>query len=259
MSDAEPVVVEPVVEPVVVEPELNEIEIKATEMGWNPEGVEGKKNLSADEFIDRQELYNEIHSLKRSVKTQKKQYEDLSEHYNKVAEHEREKAIKELKSQKKVALENDDYDAVVEIDDKILDAKTSEQNSKQTQNVDNDIFDKWVTTNTWYDKNDEMKEMADDLGALYYNQNPNQSLDDIYKKVTERVQKMYPKEFSNPNRDKPNAVEGAQNSSKRSTKKRYTANDLNDVQRKVMNRFVKSGVLTEEQYVEDLAKTGQLG
>lgn len=34
-------------------PEYSEIELEAIEHGWNPEGVEGKRNLSAEEFLDR--------------------------------------------------------------------------------------------------------------------------------------------------------------------------------------------------------------
>ena len=38
-------------EPIEATPEYTEIEQEAMGFGWNPEGVEGKKNLTAEEFV----------------------------------------------------------------------------------------------------------------------------------------------------------------------------------------------------------------
>lgn len=62
------------------EQQYSDIEVKAIEMGWNPEGVEGKRNLSAEEFVDRKELYDSIHSLKKQNKRLEEGYEALRKH-----------------------------------------------------------------------------------------------------------------------------------------------------------------------------------
>lgn len=71
--------------------EYSEIELNAIEKGWNPEGVEGKKNLSAEEFLDRQSLYDDLHSLKRQNKRLATDIENINKYQKSIREDERKK------------------------------------------------------------------------------------------------------------------------------------------------------------------------
>ena len=55
--------------------------------------------------------------------------------------------------------------------------------------------------------------------------------------------------FQNPNRNKPNSVEGA--STPRAGKESF---QMSEDERKVMNTFVRTGIMTKEAYIEELKK-----
>ena len=138
---------EVIVKEEVVETEPTEIEKEAMEHGWTPDGVEGKRNLSAEEFMDRKPLYDDLKAQKRQIKRLQEGFEAMTQHSAGIAERERAKAIKELKEAKKAALENENYDAVVEIDEQIADTKAQDTAPKT-----NNIFVGWVEENEWYNQ-----------------------------------------------------------------------------------------------------------
>ena len=48
--------------------DYSDVELEAIEHGWNPDGVEGKRNLSAEEFMDRKPLYDKIHATEKKLR-----------------------------------------------------------------------------------------------------------------------------------------------------------------------------------------------
>lgn len=227
--------------------EYSEVESQAMEHGWTPEGVEGKRNLTAEEFMDRQPLYDDIKSHKKQIKQLKEGVEALRKHNETIAERERAKVVAELKQAKKLALEQENYDAVVELDDRIAESKASVP-VPETQ-AKNAEFDAFVEDNPWYQEDQELTTFADALGTSYLSNNPHIPVDKVYSYVASQVKQRWPEKFSVPARRRPSPVEGAQ-SGRAATKSKYSAKDLPEDARQMMKTIVKSGALTEQEYLK---------
>lgn len=91
-----------------------------------------------------------------------------------------------------------------------------------------------------------MRAYADALGRdlAYKGLSPKE----VLKEVERQVKMEFPNKFTNPNRDKPGAVEGSSNKGGKSS----DSFQLSDDERRVMQRFVRSGVMTEAEYIKDL-------
>jgi len=61
-------------------PEFSEVEQDAMSKGWSPDGVEGKPNLSAEEFVARQPLYDKLHKTDRAMKRVEDQNKAVTAH-----------------------------------------------------------------------------------------------------------------------------------------------------------------------------------
>jgi len=70
------------------------------------------------------------------------------------------------------------------------------------------------------------------------------------EEVEKQVKIEFPNKFTNPNRNKPGAVEGSSNKGGKSTGEV----SLSDEERRVMQTFVRTGALTEKEYIESLRK-----
>jgi hypothetical protein len=161
----------------------------------------------------------------------------------------------DLKAQKKEALVAGDPDKVIEIDEKIAEAREAKQAPKAQEAVEPQVqpeFVAWVAANRWYETNTELRTFADTTGYAYAHSHPGAAPTEVFKYVSERVAKAYPELFRNQRKDAPNSVEGGSGPRKSPGK---TANVvLSEDEERVMKRLVRSGVLTEEQYKNDLAK-----
>ena len=231
----------------------SEVEQTAIDMGWNPEGVEGKRNLSAEEFIDRQPLYDDIRSLKKQARKLQDGQDALKESHAVIRAKASEDAIRKMQEDKKYALENEQYDAVIEIDDAIANERAS-ANEEPAENV---AFDKWVDSNEWYNQNDEMRDYADTIGAGYLSKNPKKDLADVYEYVRKQTERHYPEEFggeqtpdTDGNRRRNNPVEGA-GKGRSGGGSRYSVRDLPEDDRRIMETILNSTTMTKEQYLKD--------
>ncbi len=230
--------------------EYSDIEKQAMEMGWSPDGVEGKRNLSAEEFIDRKPLYDDLHTTKKQIKRLQSDIDNITKYQDRIREDERKKVIEELKASKKQALADEDYDKVVEIDEEI--ASKREEAKKEKDTPKNNAFDQWVSDNKWYHDDSDMRIVADGLGQSYFQQHPEQDLSDVYDYVSKRMREIYPDKFGNTNRSKPASVEGAQRTAiKRNAKSKYSAKDLPEEERQIMRTILRTSKMTEEDYLKE--------
>jgi hypothetical protein len=234
-------------EEVDISPDISEIEQEALQHGWNPEGVEGKKNLTAEEFMDRKQLYEDLRTIKRRNKRLEEKYDALEKHHKHVSEREREKLLLELKQAKTAALSQDDYAAVVEIDEQL--AKARELPTTQDKVDVNEAFQEWKNDNNWYNSDSEMTEYADIVGAGYFNKHQNVELEEVYKYVSKEVKKRFPEKFESQ-RPKNTMVEGATRG-RTVSKSKYSEKDLPEEDRQIMRTLVRSGALTAEQYLKE--------
>ena len=225
--------------------EFTEIEQEAIRHGWNPEGVEGKTNLSGEEFMARQPLYNDLKKQGRKIRELEQAIQSFAEHNKKIAEVERNKAIAELKEQKKAAYANEDWEAITEIDEKIADTKAT-----PTVQPINTIFSDWVDRNSWYQEDDKWRIRADGIGQSYSVSNPNATYEDVLAYVENEIRelrKSVTKQVDSP-------VEGVGNSRKSSVKgKKFSRKDLTSEEQKFMDTALRiAPSLTEEEYLRQV-------
>lgn len=241
----------PVVETPGSTTQVDPIEAEAREQGWKPkEEYEGDpaKWRPAKEFVERGELFGKIDHMGKELKETRKALKMLQDHHTKVRETEYNRALTELKALQKKHLEEGNSDGYLETTELLTDLK-AEQKAREVvqQNVPNQPdprFINWVSANKWYEKDAEMRKYADTLGAGYAASNPGIDPEEVLQYVTKEVRTRFSTKFVNPNREKPSTVEGA--STGAANKSSF---ELTDDERKVMNTFVRAGVMSKEDYI----------
>lgn len=226
-------------------------ESQAREQGWKPkEEYEGdpEKWRPAKEFVERGELFGKIDSMGKELKETRKALKMLQEHHSKVKETEYHKALNELKALQKKHLEEGNSDGYLEASELLTDLK-AEQKAREVveQNAPakpDPRFVQWVNSNKWYQVDADMREYADTVGLGYAQRNPGLDPEDVLQYVTAQVKKQFAAKFTNPNRNKPSAVEGDA-----APVVKKNSFELTDDERKVMNTFVRTGIMTKEEYI----------
>lgn len=240
-------------------PELSPIEEKAMSLGWRPkEQFEGEEEefIDAKEFVRRQPLFDRIENQNKQLKNVTKALEALKVHYTRVEEAAVQKAINQLKAQRKSALADGDGDSFELIDDEIKKAETQLQQIEQVKN--NPIVEETVvhpewqafqSRNPWYTSTGYMRKFADEIGQELAAKGVAPT--EVLKQVEQAVRKEFPTKFTNPNKQNAPDVEQSRGSGSKPTGKESDS-FMNEQERKVMNDLVRSGLLTKEKYIADL-------
>jgi len=237
-----------------LDPEFSDVEVEAIDKGWNPEGVDGRRNLSAEEFMERQPLYDKIHRSERAVKRMQDSQSALQQHLETLQESINKQRVDDLKVQKRVALKGEEFDRVMEIDEQIIDIH-AEPAAPAQQPPDTTVFDDWAEQNTWYDSDTQLKRYADAVGAEYAKQYG--TLDSsVLAKVTAEVKSAFPDKFT-ATRTRPSPVEGASRATSRVRAPNYTVKDLDSDTLNVMKTLVRDGTYgSESEYIKALEQSG---
>jgi len=227
----------------------------AREMGWRPKDEwEGdpEKWRDAKEFVERGELYGKIDTMGRELKETKKALKMLQEHHSKVKETEFKRAVDELKALQKKHLEEGNSDGYIETTELLTDLKAEQKARQVVQETTpppvDTRFTSWVSENKWYETNTEMRDYADIIGQGYAKAHQGIDPVEVLKYVTKEVKVRFKDSFQNPNRTKPNAVE----SGGQGTPAKKSSIELSEDERKVMNTFIRQGVMTKEEYLEQV-------
>jgi len=239
--------------------EHTETELKAMDSGWVPKeefSGEEHKWVDAGEFLRRGELFKKIEDQSKQLKDVRSALNEMKKLHSQVRDVEYKRALDTLKAQKKAALEDGDADAVLAAEDRIeLVKEQVKQLQNEPANVQEDSgaehpeFVAWTEQNAWYKSSAPMKAFADTLGQELARAGNSPS--EVLKKVAVEVRKEFPNKFRNPNQDKPGAVESGKGTAGRQTSGSFT---LTDEERRVMNTFVRSGAMTEKDYIAELKK-----
>lgn len=243
----------------VHEPSANEVEARTA--GWVPkEEYNGDENkwVDADEFVRRGPLFEKINSTTRELKEVRKALDQLKAHHSTVKETAYKEALADLKAQKREAFIDGDPDKIIDIDDQIAAVKEQQRAFDATRKVEveqaatgeiHPEFAAWTSRNTWYNTSKPMKAYADALGIDL--RESGLSPTEVLKRVEIEVKKEFPQKFHNPNRDKASAVEGV---GKGGGKTNGGGDGLTELERNIMERFVRQNVMTREQYKAELKK-----
>jgi hypothetical protein len=163
-----------------------------------------------------------------------------------------ERAMIDLREQKKEAISSGDGEKVLQIDDAIDELKTARKEERIAAPAPNQIdpaFIAWQDDNRWFGKDTELTAEANLIGEVVKRQNPSLIGTDFLDEVTKRVKRMYPEKFTNANRNRPNPVEGS--TAKPATRGGKGFNDLPAEAKAACQKFEKQNLMTREQYIKE--------
>jgi len=238
-------------------PEFSEVEQEAMTHGWKPESEfeskTGKKWKTAEQFMELKPLYDKIDEQHREVKNLKKGMEAFGKHYNKMEQAAYDRAMNDLKSQRKTALEEGDLVLAEEIRD-TMDLKKREATLAPIVEPQEDRtaeMNSWKQRNDWYEKDEDMTAYADGVGNKLLRSGKDPT--DILAEVSKRTRAAFPAKFRNPNKDTAPRVESGSGGRNRggSETAGLTAQEI-----QIMEQLIRSGApITREAYIRDLKKS----
>lgn len=207
-----------------------EIEQKAKELGWVPQEQfrgDPEKWVPAEEFVRRGEevmpilrqnnkrledqltqTRSELAEIKSSLKEATDAMEAFKEYANDASKRAYDKAVQDLRDQKRLALENQDHDAVIAADEALLDlrdkapkplekatAPTKQEQQSQASIEANPEYLAWKADNSdWVDVDQEKMAYAASIGAYLKAMNPGLKGRAMLDKVSEEVRARFPGE-----------------------------------------------------------------
>lgn len=237
-------------------PQMSQVDVEASEQGWVPQAeFKGPEHrwVDAGEFLRRGELFKKMDDQRRELKDLRSAVVEQRKLHAQVREVEYKRALDTLRLQKRQALQEGDADAVIAVEDQIDAVKEAAKQeaaqptdipSGQTEHPD---FVSWKDRNRWYVTNEHMQVFADKIGRDLGSRG--MAPQEVLKQVEAEVRKEFPTRFRNPNQDKPGAVEGGSSKGTAGTGKAFA---LSEEQRSIMKSFVRTGAMTEKQYIDDL-------
>lgn len=243
-----------------VEKQYTPIELEAMDQGWVPEEDytgDPDRYVTAKEFVQRGELFKKIESQNRELRDQRKMLDHLSQLSKQSYDAGVKQTLANLKNQRKEAFAEGDLEKVSQIEDRIDSVKEQVELQKQqqvtiqpyTQQVAPEL-QAWIDKNRWYENDVALRGAADAIGVALAKEG--RSPADVLREVERRIRTEFPNKFHNPNRDKPGAVEGT--GGVRKTGKGSDDVELSPLERDMMGKLVKAGVLTEKEYKDQIKR-----
>jgi len=221
------------------------VEEKARQMGWVSQeewkGDPGKWR-PAEEFVERGEniipiLKDRVSKLEEelqiSLKLNKAEIEAVKKATLAQAQKDYEKQLDELRKQKFEAVQSGDVEQYTKIERQEKNLKPPEEPKSQ----ETPVFAEWKAKNSWYGADKDLTDWAEFVAAKIHTENPNMEEKAFYESVASRVKTQYPDKFTNPNREKPDMVEGG--GAKPSGGKGKTWSDLPDSAKSAYARLAK--------------------
>ena len=248
------------------------VEELAAQLGWRADH-EGEDAVDAATYILRSKDIQKAMSkhnkdLKENLNVVQSSVAALKEHNERVYQAEVKKLqaeITSLKKERKSAIELADVDKVESLDAQIeelqkdINAPKIHDNSKSDVPA-NPVYDAWIADNEWYLTDPEMTKYADTVAQNYIGA----PLERIYATVRQKVQEVFPEKFetkttnnvATAGKSKPigpvSPVDKGTNGKGASSS--FSKSDLTPEQINIMNQFVRGGIMTEEAYINDIAK-----
>ena len=234
-------------------------EHEAMAQGWRPkEEFDGEPDrfIDAGEFLRRGELFSKIDHQNKELKQLRAAMEQFKQHHDRVEKSAYDRAIADLRKQRKDALAEGDVEQYEALDTKIDELKDEkEQFVRQQAQVQavpevNPEFSAWVSRNQWYANDPLMAGAADRFGVTLAKQGIPPL--EVLKQVEAKIKEEFPHKFSNPNRNKPSSVEGASTPRGNGNKSKFQPSEM---EKRVGMNLVRSGAFAKiEDYYAELEK-----
>ena len=207
---------------------MSDVEAKAKEMGWVPlEDFRGPEAnwKSAEDFVRIGENYmpvlkERLGKMEGTITDLRKENAKVTGSLSKLAQWHRgtwkrqyEKALNDIRMQKKVAVQEADTDLYDDLEEQeaalIEDAGATNPDVDAQQGVTVPEYDVFQGKNPWYGSDHEMTMYANGLQAIL-TQHENITNDEMFfQEVEKRVRLRFPEKFRNDNQALPPAVEGS--------------------------------------------------
>jgi hypothetical protein len=198
------------------------VEAEATKMGWTPKDQfkgDPAKWRPADEFVERGK--NMLPIVQATVKRQEKQIEELTrtvkdftEHMTKTEQRAYDRAMADLKAQRKDAIAAGDGEAFEKVDEAItdlqkeVDAKAAKAKTSAPAAQDDPVYSEWEGRNKWL-ADERMAEYAEFAANSMRSRGEKAQGAEFLDLVTKKVKEQFPDKFTNPRRESAPSVEGA--------------------------------------------------
>jgi hypothetical protein len=199
--------------------EPTESEAKARRQGWRPRDEyrgPDEKWVDADAFLKRSD--EELPVMRERLKKQDRDLADLkgtvakfAEHHAKVEKIAYERAMNEVKKQRREALAIGDADGFEQAEERIAELKEVKPAATQkaaAAEISPDV-QAWVEANPWFMSDAKMHNLAKVTCDELQQEDPTRDIKDILKEVAKEVKTRFPEKFANAKRSAPPAVEGA--------------------------------------------------
>ncbi len=269
----EEIVVEPqsTTEVVADTPQITPEEQLARDHGWRPQDEwDGNPDdwIPAKEFNFRGELYGRIAKYGHELKEQREALRKMFDQHRKLYDAGYSKAVADLKAQKLNALEENDSRRVMLIDDEIDALKEQHQakikdfddsvtpKTTDTQVQHEIVFNQWNTVNGWYNADPMLRQEADAIAKQMVSsaqaQGKNVEYAKLLTEVARQVKTKHPDKFPK-SVTKTSAVDGGSREVTASSVKasgKFTLDRIPAGERDIAQTIIKSGALTEEEYVK---------
>lgn len=249
---------------------LTPVEQQASIQGWVPlaewEATGRSKDewRPAKEFVERGELYKSIHSTKRELKETKDALTALQRHHQYVFQKAHEQAVRDLRAEKRLAIRNEDFERVEEIETEIDEMKDQFQKEQvalvqsttppQTQDSAPE-FQIWLDRNPWYLTDPQLRDEAEATGYLYMNKGGTK--EGLLAHVEKTVKTKFPEKFGAARRSAPSAVAAVDRTSgKKAANALPSVKDLPDEMQVVVRRMIDATGMSEKDYIKQLKDTG---
>jgi len=248
--------------------ELTPTEEIAYEQGWRPkEEFSGNPDewRPAKEWLERGELISKIKRLGNEVQEMRQSYHQLHQQNMQVARQAYQKAIQDLRAQRRAALENDDFvaaDAIEERIDAIKDHVREADRPQQAQQqapVQSEAYQAWVSRNPWYLEDEELHIYADAAVAHILKKNGGPMDPKLLGSlVEERVKTRFPEKFGKgkgSSAPPSPSIGGTHRGASRPSgngKFAEAKKSMSDGERQIMDTYVnKLKLMTEDEYMAD--------
>jgi len=252
----------------------NPIDEAARAQGWVPQDEwdgDPTQWRDAQVFLERGEYF-------KTMGTQRKQIDKLNAMVEKMAsiqastrEDERQRVLKELTDKKLTAMEDGEFNKVVDIDNEMNKLRAEPALTVPTvpgqseEQYTSDKIAEYIDNNSWYRTSPDMRQYADSIAVGFRTSNPQATIEDVLEYTDSEVKLRYPEKFG---KQVPSASPVA--STGRTTKpspnganKKKTLDDLpagsREMYAQIGQSFVDAGAVDSiDEYVAELEKIGEL-
>jgi len=242
---------------------------RALKSGWRPKeeytGPPGKWkdydefNAVGDKIAGR--LNSKIDDLSAQNQTQHEMIKKLVRAQGEIAKQTREATIKELKAQRREAIEERDVDTVEALDQEIDKVSSAEpdlefEDEPQKQEIDSEVAAFIDEEKHWFNSsNPKMCEYAIGIESLERKTEPDASSELIMRRVKAAVVKKFPDKFAR--RKRAHAPVEAGSTPKGGKGRKNSFADYPEEVRQLARQFEKSGVMSQAEYLKLLKEGGK--